>query len=504
MSHFSATTLPAVGARPAATGPLYRLMPGLRRLPHPAGGAVLTSRRPLMAMRLNPQATAIVTALEESGEGTSAEAVARLAGVAPSTARAFLDRLAGRRLVERIPLPPQRWPEVSIIVAARGRPEATRECVRSLLALDYPADLLEIIVVDDASASPLADVLSGLPVRLIRLASNVGQSAARNLGAAEAEGELLAFTDNDCTAEPGWLRALVPHFTDPEVVLVGGRVVAAPADGPVAAFEAARSPLDMGAQSGPVGPEAAVGYLPTCNLLVRRDALLAAGGFTVAMRVGEDVDFCMRVLQRGGRAVYATEGRIVHDHRVRLADLLRRRADYGASEADLQRRHAAQRRTMPLPTCGLLALATLSAATVFWPLALLLSLTGVVLLAREMHGKHRRLRNLGMPATRARVAAAVLREHRASLHTLSANALRYYSLPLAAAAIVLPPLLPAVAILLLLAPVIDHRRLRPALSLPVFVSFTVLELLAYQGGVWRGCRQHRTLEPMLPRLVRRR
>lgn len=504
MSHLPATLWPSVDARPAGTGPLFRLSPGLHRLPHPAGGAVLTSRRPLMAMRLNPQAAAIIAALEEGGEGTTADAAARLAGVAPSAARAFLERLAGRRLVERVAVAPQRWPEVSIIIAARGRPGATRECVRSLLALDYPDDLREIIVVDDASEPPLADALAGMPVRLVRLEANVGQSAARNIGAAEAEGELLAFTDNDCTAEPGWLRALVPYFTDPAVVLAGGRVVAAAAEGPVAAFEAVRSPLDMGAQGGAVGPDAAVAYLPTCNLLVRRDALLAIGGFSVAMRVGEDVDFCMRVLQPGCRAVYAPEGRIVHDHRVRLADLLRRRADYGASEADLQRRHAAQRRTMPVPICGLLALAALCALAVFWPLALLLSLAVVLLLAREVHGKHRRLRGLGVPANRGSVAAAVLREHRASLHTLSANALRYSLLLLAPAAIVLPPLAPAVAVLLLFAPVIDHGRLRPALSLPTFVALTVLEMLAYQAGVWRGCRQHRTLEPMLPRLVRRR
>ncbi|MFO1119122.1 MAG: glycosyltransferase [Rhodospirillales bacterium] len=102
---------------------------------------------------------------------------------------------------------PAVWPSVSIIVAAHGRHAATRACITSLLALDYPGGPCEIIVVDDASEPPLAPALDGLPIRLIRVEQNIGQSAARNRAAADAQGDLLAFIDNDCVAEPDWLRA---------------------------------------------------------------------------------------------------------------------------------------------------------------------------------------------------------------------------------------------------------------------------------------------------------
>ena len=98
-----------------------------------------------------------------------------------------------------------------------------------------------------------------------------------------------------------------------------------------------------------VGPDEAVAYLPTCNFVVRRDVLLAVGGFAADMRLGEDVDFTWRVLRTGASACYAPAGRVTHHHRERLGPLLRRRADYGSSEADLQRRHPAGRRVMPMP-----------------------------------------------------------------------------------------------------------------------------------------------------------
>ena len=69
----------------------------------------------------------------------------------------------------------------------------------------------------------------------------------------------------------------------------------------------------MGAVAAEVTPTAAVSYLPTCNLLVRRKALLAQGGFDIRLRVGEDVDFIWRTLRSGGRAHYVPTGCVVHE-----------------------------------------------------------------------------------------------------------------------------------------------------------------------------------------------
>lgn len=486
--------------RPAE--PTYRLASGLALADDPRGG-ILFSLRPLVAMRLNPTGAGLVSGLSET-EGRSASELAGGMDLSPAAAAAFLDDLADKRMVVRRPAAPVRWHSVSVIIAAHGRPAATRACVRSLLALDYAGEV-EIILVDDATDPPLAGALAGLPCRVFRLDRNVGQSAARNLAAAEAEGELLAFIDNDCLASAGWLRDLVPQFNHAGIAAVGGRVVAPPPAGAVAAFEAVRSPLDMGAVEGPVGPRQPVAYLPSCNLLVRRDALLASGGFSGDMRVGEDVDLIWRLGRAGSRAHYAAAGEVVHDHRVKLGALLARRADYGSSEAELHARHPANGRVMHLPRAGLVALAGLVFAAAGW---LAVAAAGIflaaALLVREMAGKRHRLRGMGIGVPVGRLARSILREHGAGLYHLGHDVTRYYGLPLLAVGLLWPPLLAAAAVLLLVPPVCDHRRLRPSLSLPTYAGLFWLEAAVYQFGVWRGCRARRLWRPLLPTIRWRR
>jgi hypothetical protein len=259
----------------------------------------------------------------------------------------------------------------------------------------------------------------------------------------------------------------------------------------------------MGAAGGAVGPGEAVAYLPTCNLLARRE-LLSQQGFAMELRLGEDVDFIWRALRDGWRACYAPEGRIVHHHRVQLSELLRRRADYGSSEAMLQTRHPEGRRVLPLPITSLLFLAMLTAVMVAWPVVIGLGLLITVLLGLELSDKRRRLQRLDIILPLRRLSGALWREHRASLYHLSASVTRYYGLPLLVACLLLPALLPATAVALLAAPLGDYRRRRPALGLPAFIGLYWLEMAAYQVGVWQGCRREWTLKPLLPRLCWRR
>ena len=133
----------------------YALQPGLDLRPAADGdGGVLFALRPLMAMRLNGAALALLDALSDGGR--SVTAAARIAGMPPHHAAEFCDQLSRRRILLGTPPAPAVWPSVSIILAARGRHAATRACVASLLALDYPGGPCEIIVVDDASDPPLA------------------------------------------------------------------------------------------------------------------------------------------------------------------------------------------------------------------------------------------------------------------------------------------------------------------------------------------------------------
>ena len=475
--------------------PRYRLKPNLKVRPTEEG-PVLLSEQPLIASPANPRAAELLTLLEKDRSATelSEEADLPLADVV-----AFLDGLIKRRIVTRTAQsPPVRWPAVTVVVPARDRPTETRACVESLLALDYPPDLLEVIVVDDASEPPLSKVLFDLPVRVLRRETNGGQSAARNLAAEVARGEVLAFTDNDCVADAGWLRSLISCLCEPGTEMAGGRVLSPPPDGPVAAFEAARSPLDMGDAFGPVGPAGPIAYIPSCNLAADRETLRRLGGFDESMALGEDADLVWRASHAGYGVRYEPAAKIVHRHRTRLAALLRRRADYGSSEADLQLRHPEARRVMMVPvegTASLVALAMLPAA---WQLGLGLAMLAALALCVELRAKLRRLRETGLRLPARKVAAAVMRQHGAGLYHLGANVARYYSLPLLGASLLWSPVLPPVLLLLTIPPLVDHRRLRPETTRASFAFLYWLEMAAYQIGVWRGCLERRTLRPLIP------
>ena len=446
------------------------------------GGGLLFSLRPLMAMRLNAKAFALVSGLEV--ESTAADAAARLPGLSPVDAAAFLDSLAQRRLLAKKPPVAGKWPLVSIIVAARGRHMATRACIQSLLALDYPGEQCEIIVVDDASEPPLAHALAGLPVRLLRQENNIGQSAARNLAAAEAQGELLAFIDNDCVAHPGWLRNLVPYFDEPDVGIVGGAVIAPPP--PVGRGGLRSRALAAGhgrgrwpRRAGRDGRE-----LPTCNLIDAARPAAGAGRFRLRSAAWRGRGFHLACAADGIACRLCALGADHPLSPVRLWALLRWWADYGSSEADLQRRHPASRRIMLLPGAGILLLSTLAALMVSWPAAIPFGAVLLTMIAFELLTKFRKSRRLGVAVPASRISAALLREHGASLYHLSADVSRYYGLPLVAISALWPPLLPPAVVLLLVSPISDYRRLEPFLSLPVFVHLYWLDMAAYQLGVW--------------------
>jgi len=138
----------------------------------------------------------------------------------------------------------------------------------------------------------------------------------------------------------------------------------------------------------------------------------------------------------------------------------------------------------------------------FWSLGPVAA--AAALFGGEWIQKQRELRRIGVPLSGGQVTRALSREHAAALYHLSASAIRYYSLPLLAVSGTQPHWFLAILVLLIAAPLADHRRLQPQLSLPVFIGLYGLELAAYQAGLWHGCWRQRTLRPLWPRLLWRR
>jgi GT2 family glycosyltransferase len=224
-------------------------------------------------------------------------------------------------------------PRVSVVVCSYNGGRTLEQCLRSLLALDYPD--YEVIVVDDGSTDDTPRVLARFPgVQVVRQ-NNQGLSAARNVGLRMAGGQIIAYTDSDCYADPHWLSHLVYRFLRTDAAAVGGPNLT-PEDGRLAACVAAAP----GQPAHVLESDQVAEHIPGCNMAFRRDALLAVRGFDPAYRkAGDDVDVCWRLQQAGYWITFAPGAFVWHHRRQSPRAYLRQQAGYGEAEALLRFKH---------------------------------------------------------------------------------------------------------------------------------------------------------------------
>ncbi len=126
-------------------------------------------------------------------------------------------------------------PHVAIVMPAFNEEGVIADSLRSLLALDYPADKLELVAVNDGSTDDtlkrMLEVSAESPrVRVIDLGSNCGKRAAMAVGMRATDAEILAFVDSDSSVEPDALRRLMQGFADPKVGAICGHADVANVD----------------------------------------------------------------------------------------------------------------------------------------------------------------------------------------------------------------------------------------------------------------------------------
>lgn len=413
---------------------------------------------------------------------------------------AFLNDLVRKGFLEQQGLAPlSQYPTVSIIIPVRNRPVEIKECLHSLLALDYPQGKLEVIVVDDASTDGTPHEAAKFPVRLIALKERRQASFCRNLGAEAAKGEILAFMDSDCLADPMWLRELLPAFKDVSIGIAGGLVDSFSTERGLDRYEKVKSSLVVGSWFKRSSEEDRFFYVPSCNLLVRKELFLKLGGFRPELHVGEDVDLCWRMQDAGYHVEYRPVGKIYHKHRNRVVDFCSRRFDYGSSEPLLQHLHDARKKRFLFPPWeSLFWILMLSAvwfgepALLFFPL--LSSLADILI-----HG--RRLRRAGFKASTRLVALARMRSCGAFFYHCCSFASRYYLV----CSLIITPLMPGagaiVAAMHMLTSMVEFIIKKPNLDPVSFLFYFSLEQVSYQLGVWWGAVKVRRFNSVIPEVV---
>ena len=230
-------------------------------------------------------------------------------------------------------------PFVSVIVPAFNEERTIRECLVSLLKMDYPHERREILVVDNGSTDRTAEIIKSLPVTYIR-EERKGISHARNRGIEASKGEILAATDADCVVTTGWLRELVQEFEDEGVGGVEGETVAYPPVSPVEHYLARiRSHSHHARRSSPLFP-----FVPNANIAYRREVFDKIGRFDPRCSpAGEDVDFSWRFLAETGLELrYNPRAVVFHRHRSTVWDFFSQQMRNGRGLAILQAKYPAR------------------------------------------------------------------------------------------------------------------------------------------------------------------
>lgn len=219
----------------------------------------------------------------------------------------------------------------TVVVPTRNRPRQLAACIRALRQLAPPEGGFEIVIVNDGGSPPMPELTAGEIGSATRLSvmtqPRAGPGAARNLGVRMAHGECIAFTDDDCRPDPGWLSALDRALRLAPTALVGGRTVNALEANPYAA--ASQSLVTFVASY--FGGGATGRFFASNNMAVARLHFLAAGGFDqrFSAAAAEDRDFSHRWSSAARPSVYVEDALVHHEHHLTATSFLRQHAGYG-------------------------------------------------------------------------------------------------------------------------------------------------------------------------------
>ena len=229
---------------------------------------------------------------------------------------------------------PEKPLEISVIICTRNGAERLPACLEACRHIDYPK--FEIIVVNDGSTDNTAEVLAGYDDIFVFNIPPSGLSVARNVGAENARGKILAFTDDDCRPDSQWLTWLAHSYEISSHAAIGGPNLPPKPDSlPLALTTAA-----PGAPTHVMLDDTNAEHLPGCHLSVKKTVFDAVGGFDpIFHTAGDDVDFCWRLRDAGYTLGFSPASFVWHHRRATPWKYLKQQIGYGRAEALLYQKH---------------------------------------------------------------------------------------------------------------------------------------------------------------------
>lgn len=186
----------------------------------------------------------------------------------------------------------QTEPSVTVVIPTLNEEAYIARCLTALKAIDYPAEKLEIRVVDNYSDDQTPRIASRLGARVIE-ADRKTVAYSRNVGASDVHTDLIAFLDADCLPSSWWMKQAVKHFSSAHVAAAGS--YPSVLDDESNALQKTWAAL-CSRENERVHE---VDWLPTANLVVRTTFFRRLGGFNESLVTCEDVDLGYRLRSQG-------------------------------------------------------------------------------------------------------------------------------------------------------------------------------------------------------------
>ncbi|MBS1955930.1 MAG: glycosyltransferase [Cyanobacteria bacterium SZAS-4] len=243
-----------------------------------------------------------------------------------------------------------RHPAVSIVIPTYLRPMQLRNCLTAISTLNYDKSNFEVIVVDDGGdqdLKPLIQTFSDINISLVKQ-HNQGPATARNVGVSCAQGEIVAFTDDDCLPGENWLEALVKALESNHQRVVGGKIENKLSEN--LCSQASQSITEYLYDFYALN-HTEMRFFTTNNLACFVDGFKESGGFCTQFfsNASEDRDFCNRWLLAKKELCYAPEAIVEHAHELSLHSFWRQHLNYGHGAYTFHRLRAeAQKKSLEI------------------------------------------------------------------------------------------------------------------------------------------------------------